>query len=48
MEGKWLINLAVAVMVKVTFFSIWHFTLMKAAERDKHLGDEENLFHILQ
>ena len=48
MEGKWLIGLAVAIMVKIIFFSIWNFVLMKSVEKDKPLEDEEALFHILQ
>ena len=49
MEGRWLIGLAVAIMVKIMCFSIWHYALMKAVEKDKDkpFDDEEALFHIL-
>ena len=48
MEYRWLIGLAGAIIVKIIFFSIWNFVLMKPEEKDKSLEDDEALFHILQ
>ena len=49
MEGRWLTRLAIAIIVKIMLFSIWHYALMKVEEKeeDKPLEDEERLFHIL-